>query len=188
LRALPYGSHTIEARAIGFIPGQVIADIVDFEQKAAEFELLDVSAYLLDTIRVAAVRRLDSSAREGFERRRRGGSGYFVDESVLDTIKAMTFKDLVRRVPGIRFTRGNQIDDSWREHAEFMSGQGNACIPVIYLDGARLIHEKTDLDVIIHPASVRRIEAYYRGIAIPAEFASSKSCGVLAIWTGARRK
>jgi hypothetical protein len=188
LRALPYGSHTIEARAIGFIPGQVIADIVDFEQSAADFELLDVSAYLLDTVRVAAVRRLDSSAREGFERRRRGGSGYFVDESVLDTLKAMSFKDLVRRVPGIRFTRGNQVDDSWREHVEFMSGQGSACIPVIYLDGARLLHEKTDLDVIIHPASVRRIEAYYRGIAIPAEFASSQSCGVLAIWTGPKRK
>jgi hypothetical protein len=42
--------------------------------------------------------------------------------------------------------------------------------------------------VIIHPASVRRIEAYPSGIALPAEFASNKDCGVLAIWTGARRK
>ena len=64
-----------------------------------------------------------------------------------------------------------------------MSGQGEPCLPTIYLDGARLTHEKTDLDVLVHPASVRRIEAYYRGIAIPAEFASSKDCGVLAIWT-----
>ena len=71
---------------------------------------------------------------------------------------------------------------------EFSSGQGEPCIPVIYLDGARLIHDKTDLDVIIHPASVRHIEAYFRGIATPAEFASSKDCGVLAIWTGPRRR
>ena len=183
LRSLPYGSHTIEARAIGYVPGQVIADIVDFEQSAAEFRLLDVSGYLLDTVRVRAVRRLDAAARDGFERRRRGGSGYFLDESVIDTMKATSFRDLVRRVPGIRFTRGNRLDDSWREHIEFMSGQGEPCLPTIYLDGARLTHEKTDLDVLVHPASVRRIEAYYRGIAIPAEFASSKDCGVLAIWT-----
>lgn len=188
LRALPLGSHTIEARAIGFIPGQVIADIVDFEQKRAEFMLLDVSAYLLDTIRVAAVRRLDASAREGFERRRRGGSGYFLDESVLDTIKAISFRDLVRRVPSIRFTRGSRVDNSWDEHIEFMSGQGGPCLPAIYLDGARLINEKTDLDLLVHPAVVRRIEAYHRGVAVPAEFASNRDCGVLAIWTGARKK
>jgi hypothetical protein len=41
---------------------------------------------------------------------------------------------------------------------------------------------------MIHPASVRRIEAYFRGVAIPAEFAANQACGVLAVWTGARRR
>ena len=188
LQGLPLGTHTIEARAIGYVPGQVIADIVEFRREPAELVLLDVSAYLLETVRVAAVRRLDASARAGFERRRRMGSGYFIDESILDTMRATTFKDLVRRIPAIRFVRGNRLDDTWREHVEFSSGQGEPCVPIIYLDGARLIHDKTDLDVIIHPASVRRIEAYLRGVAIPAEFASSQTCGVLAIWTGPRRR
>lgn len=188
LQGLPYGTHTIEARAIGYVPGQEIADIVEFRQGATEFVLLDVSAFLLDTVRVAAARRLDATARAGFERRRKMGSGYFVDESVLDTLKAFSFRDLVRRVPGVRFTRGNRLDDSWREHVEFTSGQSEACIPTIYLDGAQLINDKVDLDVIIHPASVRRIEVYMRGVAIPAEFASNQSCGVLAVWTGARRR
>lgn len=188
LQGLPFGSHTIEARAIGYVPGQVIADIVEFRRERTELVLLDVSAYLLETVRVAAVRRLDATVRAGFERRRRMGSGHFIDESILDTMRAVTFRDLVRRIPAIRFVRGNRLDDSWREHVEFSSGQGEPCVPVIYLDGARLIHEKTDLDVIIHPASVRRIEAYFRGVAIPAEFASSQTCGVLAIWTGPRRR
>jgi carboxypeptidase family protein len=188
LSGLPFGSHTIEARAIGYVPGQSIADIVEFRSAVAEFVLVDVSGYLLDTVRVAAVRRLDAAARGGFERRRKSGSGMFLDETVLDTIKAMTFRDLVRRLPFIRFVRGNTLKDSWREHVEFMGGMGDPCIPHIYLDGTRLIDEKTDLDVIIHPASVRRIEAYQRGVAIPAEFASNMDCGVLAIWTGARRR
>lgn len=188
LAGLPFGSHTIEARAIGYVPGQSIADIVEFRKAVAEFILLDVSAYLLDTIRVAAARRLDAAAREGFERRRKSGAGQFIDESVLDTIKANTFKDLVRKFTFVRFVRGNTLETSWREHVEFLGRRGEFCLPVIYLDGTQLLNDNTDLDVIIHPASVRRIEAYPSGIALPAEFASNKDCGVLAIWTGARRK
>jgi hypothetical protein len=35
---------------------------------------------------------------------------------------------------------------------------------------------------------VRRIEIYQGGLALPAEFASNRDCGVLAIWTGARTR
>jgi hypothetical protein len=188
LRSLPFGTHTIEARAIGYVPGQVIADIVEFRDEPAQIVLLDVSAYLLDTVRVAAARRLDAAAREGFDRRRRMGSGYFVDESMIDTMRAITFHDLVRRVPGIRFTRGSRLDETWDEHVEFTSGQGGPCLPDIYINGTRLLQGKTDLNALVPPASVHRIEAYPRGIAIPAEFASRQSCGVLAIWTGTKRK
>ena len=189
LPELPHGTHMLEARAIGYVPAQEIVDIVAFRREQAEFFLLDVRGFLLDTVRVNAVRRLDAAARRGFEQRRRMGSGYFVDESELDTLRAISFRDLVRRIPGIRFVRGNTLEDSWREHVEFtFGGRSQPCLPVIYLDGAQLIHEQTDLDVIINPASVRRVEVYHRGIAIPAVFASSDRCGVLAIWTGPRRE
>ena len=187
LQGLPFGSHTIEARAIGFVPGQEIADIVEFRSEPAEFMLLEIDAYLMDTVRIAAARKLEAAERAGFERRRRSGSGYFLDESVLDTMQANTFRDLVRRVPGIRFTRGNTLGDTWREYVEFSSGQAGPCEPAIYLNGARLVNG-ADLEEMIHPASVRRIEAYYRGMAIPADFASNQNCGVLAIWTAPRRR
>jgi hypothetical protein len=169
------------------VPGQALVDIVEFGQVPADLVLVDVSAWLLDTVRIAAARRLDAATRLGFERRRKSGTGYFVDEADLDTIAAMAFRDVVRRIPGIRFVRGNTVEDHWREHIEFTFG-GKACSPVIYLDGAQLIHDRTDLDVIISPALVRRVEVYHRGTAIPAEFASGDQCGVLAIWTGPRRR
>jgi hypothetical protein len=187
LQGLPYGSHTIEARAIGYVPGQEIADIVEFRSGLTQFVLLDVSAFLLDTVRIAAARQLEAAERAGFERRRRSGTGYFLDESVLDTMQANSFKELVRRVPGVRFTRGNTLADTWREHLEFTTGQAGPCTPTVYLNGARLVHG-ADLDEMVHPASVRRIEAYYRGVAVPAEFASNQTCGVLAIWTAPRRR
>jgi hypothetical protein len=187
LQSLPFGTHTIEARAIGFVAGQVIADIVEFRRESVEFVLVDVSAYLLDTVRVAAARQLDEAERAGFERRRRSGTGYFLDESVLDTMPANTFRDLLRRLPGVRFTRGNKLTDTWREYMEFTSGQAGPCLPHVYLNGTRLV-QGADLEEMIHPASVRRIEAYFRGVAIPAEFAANQACGVLAVWTGARRR
>lgn len=187
LQGLPFGSHTIEARAIGFVPGQEIADIVEFRPELTEFTLLEIDAYMMDTVRIAAARQLEAAERAGFERRRRSGTGYFLDETVLDTMKANSFKDLLRRVPGVRFTRGNTLADTWREHLEFTSGQAGPCTPMVYLNGTRLVHG-ADLDEMIHPSSVRRIEAYYRGVAVPAEFASNQTCGVLAIWTAPRRR
>lgn len=188
LAALPHGTHTLEARAIGYLPAQAIVDIVAFRESRAEFQLLDLNAFLLDTVRVAAARKLDAAAREGFERRRRAGMGYFIDEAQIDTIQAFSFKDLVRTIPGVRFVRGNRIDDSWREHIEFtFGGRSEPCLPAIYLDGNLLLDGRTDLDVIISHGTVRRIEVYHRGVAMPAEFASATRCGVLAIWTGTRR-
>ena len=187
LQGLPFGSQTIEARAIGYVPGQEIADIVEFRPELAEFVLLEIDAYLLDTVRIGAARQLEAAERAGFERRRRSGTGYFLDESALDTVQANSFKELARRIPGIRFTRGNTLADTWREHLEFTSGQAGPCTPMVYLNGTRLVHG-ADLDEMIHPASVRRIEAYFRGVAVPAEFASNQTCGVLAIWTAPRRR
>ncbi|HSA56092.1 MAG TPA: carboxypeptidase-like regulatory domain-containing protein [Gemmatimonadaceae bacterium] len=188
LPALPHGTHTLEARAIGYLPAQTIVDIVTFRESTAEFQLLDVNAFLLDTVRVAAVRKLEAAAREGFERRRRGGAGYFLDEQQIDTIRAFSFKDLVRAIPGVRFTRGQRLDDSWQEYIEFTFGGRSApCLPAIYLDGNLLLGGRTDLDMIVSHLTVRRIEVYHRGVAMPAEFASATQCGVLAIWTGTRR-
>ena len=187
LQGLPYGSQTIEARAIGYVPGQNIADIVEFRPEVAQFTLLEIDAYMMDTVRIAAVRRMESAEKAAFERRRRSGTGYFLDETVLDTMKANNFKDIMRRVPGVRFTRGNTLADTWREYMEFTSGQAGPCTPKVYLNGIRLV-EGADLDEMIHPSSVRRIEAYFRGVAIPAEFASNETCGVLAIWTAPRRR
>jgi hypothetical protein len=187
LQRMPYGSHTVEARAIGYVPGQAIADIVEFRPELMELVLVETDAYLLDTVRIASARRMDAIEKEAFERRRRSGTGYFLDETVLDTMRANSFKDLVRRVPGMRFTRGNTLADTWREHLEFTSGQAGPCTPKVYLNGTRLV-DGADLDEMIHPASVRRLEVYYRGVAVPAEFASNQTCGVLAIWTAPRRR
>jgi hypothetical protein len=187
LPQVPHGTHTLEARALGYLPGQEVVDIVVFRESRADFYLIDLRAVLIDTVRVAAARQLEATARAGFERRKRAGVGYFVDEAQIDSMRAFSFKDLLRSMPGVRFVRSTSIEEQWREHIEFtFGGRSEPCLPSIYLDGTLLLSGKTDLDVIINPITIRRIEVYHRGVAIPAEFASSMQCGVLAIWTGNR--
>jgi hypothetical protein len=136
-------------------------------------------------VRVAAVRQLDAAARAGFDRRRRGGTGFFLDETQIDSIRAFSFRDLVRSIPGLRFVRPARPDLNSKEHIEMTAGRSYPCLPVIYLDGILLLADATDLDQMVSPSLVRRIEVYHRGITPPPEFASVKECGVIAVWTGA---
>lgn len=187
LRAVPHGSHMVEARALGYMMGEVAVDIVAFQDTPMTITLMDVESVLLDTVRVRAARHLTVAMRAGFERRRRSGVGTFIDERVLDTLKAHTFSDVVRRVPGIIFREGRGPNDGY-ERQMFFSGGGRSepCQPAIYLDGIRLVQRVTDPDQLIAPGTIRRLEVYLRGTTPPAEFASFSDCGILVVWTTPR--
>jgi hypothetical protein len=123
LRELPLGTHTIEARAIGFVPGQVIADIVDFRRELTEFVLLDVSAYLLDTVRVAAARRLTRSPGMDSERRRRGDP--VISRRSRARHHARDFSMTSCGGAGIRFMRGTDRR-TWKEQSSSQRPDGGA--------------------------------------------------------------
>lgn len=187
LRAVPHGSHMVEARALGYVPGEAAVDIVAFQDNPMTITLMDVESVLLDTVRVRAQRSLTLALRAGFERRRKSGVGMFIDERVLDTLKSNTFSDVVRRVPGIIFREGRGSNEGF-ERQMFLSGGGRSepCQPVIYLDGMRLLQRVTDLDQLIAPGTIRRVEVYLRGTTPPAEFASFSDCGIVVVWTTPR--
>ena len=69
---LPEGTHTLEARAVGFAPARQPVDIVRGTPGAAEVELTNL-AITLDTIKVFAQRVYPSPFSGDFERRRRMG-------------------------------------------------------------------------------------------------------------------
>jgi hypothetical protein len=185
LRGLAEGTQSVEARLLGYVPEQARVDVVAFREASVEIVLLELRSTLLDTVRVQAMRQLEERARAGFERRRRSGVGVFIDESITDTIKAHTFADLVRSVPGIRFMEGQGQFDRFERQVEFLRGRGAPCPPQIFLDGVKLVRGIVDLDQFLDVRSVRRIEIYPRGATPPAEFASADaSCGLLGVWTG----
>src|SRR5688500_7303541 len=70
LSGLPGGTHTLEVRAIGFVPTQMPVDIMVGQAEAAEVELAAI-AVTLDTVRVTAQRAYASRRLLELERRQR---------------------------------------------------------------------------------------------------------------------
>lgn len=187
LTSLPGGTQTVEARAIGFVPGEVATDLVAFRDNELSLTLEKVDAVLLDTVQVRAMRRMEEAARASFERRRKSGVGFFLDEAQLDTLRPGRLTDLLRGVPGVRFMGGRTERDLFQIQIELGFSRGTPCPPSIYLDGQLLLPGLTDLDELVNVNSVRRLEVYHRGANPPAEFPAGRECGVLAVWTGARK-
>lgn len=185
LRALPHGTHAVEARALGFLPDEAMVDVLAFREQDVTLTLTDLSSTLLDTVRVRGAARMAQALRAGFERRRRSGMGTFLEE--LDTLKVQVFADIVARIPGLTFREGRNTNDAF-ERQLFFSGGGRSepCAPTIYLDGIQLLQQVTDVDQLVNAATIRRVEVYLRGTTPPAEFASSSGCGIMVIWTTPR--
>jgi len=98
---LPQGTHTLEARAVGFAPARQPVDIVRGAPGAAEIELTNL-AVTLDTIKVFAQRVYPAPFFGDFERRRRRGGGRFIDEKEIAERKPTLVSDLLRTVPGVQ--------------------------------------------------------------------------------------
>lgn len=186
LTQLPKGSYALEARALGYLPDQRDVDIVDFRDASLDFVLVDLRAALLDTVRIEVSRQLELAARAAFDRRRRSGAGLFIDDAMVDSMRPQRFSDLMRSLPGVRFTSGRTMDDALDRWIEIGGSRGTPCSPSVYLNGQLLTAGRTDLDGLIDVSGVRRVEVYTRGLAPPAEFASFADCGVVAVWTSAR--
>ncbi len=200
LPGVPFGTYTIEARAIGYFPEEAMVDIVAFRESPVDILLVALTAAQLDTVRVAARGGLEFNDTATTEIYTSGGVGTFFDESHLDTLKVNTFSDILRQVPGVTFVEGMGPADGFERRIlmrarSFIAGgnvPGNAgagfCIPALFIDGIKLIEGATDFDNLVNVGTIRRIEVYPSGLTVPAEFHSQGSCGVIAIWLGPNRR
>jgi hypothetical protein len=183
MQAVPTGTYTIEARALGYYPRRMAVDIPEVGEGLADLAL-DVFVPTIDTMRVRANRNgLDPYAE--FEKRRKSSmGGYFIDEAQLNKRTPMFMSDLVRAVPGISITPAELNGD--RVLMRGSAGSGS-CVPTVFLNGLRVFSENGVLDDVVNPQDVRGVEIYSRAGSTPPQFTSFNGCGSIVIWTGARR-
>ena len=178
---LPEGTHTLEARALGFAPARQPVDIVRNTLSAAEVELTNL-AITLDTMKVFAQRVYPSPFSGDFERRRRMGGGRFFDEKEIEQRKPTLLTDLLRGIPGVRV-----VPSIWGGVDVVMSA-GN-CRPDLVIDGSRQINDPTfPLNTLVWANELRAVEVYSNPLKVPAEIQSVSGCGAIVVWTEITRR
>lgn len=178
--SLPAGTQTVSVRKLGFAP---IESAVDLSSREATRVTLSMEDFvpLLETVRVSAqrTRALDDI---GFTRRKRSGSGWYMDGEEVTNRTMSRFSDVLRSAPGIRIQR-----DGDRQFITSSRDPVNGCVN-IWIDGAQWQQlEPGDVDDYLRPGEVGAIEVY-SPTTTPAEFlgVARGSCSTIVVWTSRR--
>jgi hypothetical protein len=172
LTALPAGTTTIEARAIGYRPVRTSVDAragVPDSVRIAFTEPVD----MLDRVTVYGERRTNWD-RDAFMRRMQSGLGRYLGMDDIEKRHAFAVTDLLRGFPGVRIVQTRMGESILIRD----------CAPAVVLDGVPVMDGATTIRSIIAPVDVGGIEVYNSGAFMPPDFAGyANGCGLIAVWT-----
>ncbi len=182
LDGLPAGSHTLEARALGFTPFRRQIDLASGGHLSVEMTLAPVAPELPElnvTVSDAA------SARNGFDQRRqRGLGGHFITRDEITRRGAVRVEDMLRTAPGIR------LEPVGSSEYRIISqrggpGGGDSCQPTVFVDAFKVpLDPQFGLSLPVSPDEVEGIEVHNNTTSVPPQYRlASGSCGVILIWT-----
>jgi hypothetical protein len=181
LAGLPPGSHTLEARALGYLPMHIAVDLFPGRRAHASVTMSDFPT-VIDTVRIRASRGRPSTTPPGFDARRRVGYGTFLDAEQIEQRGPQQFSDLLRAVRGV-FVTSTGVTGST------ISMEGNntltACQPLLVIDGEHVPLNGMNINDLIPTTVVTAVEIYPRRLEAPPEF-QTLDCGSIVVWTGAR--
>ena len=181
LANLPVGTHTLEVRAIGFMPTQIPVDVLE-ENARADIELAAI-AITLDTVRVTAQRAFVSHRMLEIERRQRSGMGQVLLAADIDKRNPFRVSDILRTMRGVRTIPGRFSSEIVVMRGKLGSGH---CMPQFIIDNARVqVDQDFPIDAFVQVNDIVAVEVY--SMIVPADFVSSNNCGVVAITTGRTR-
>ncbi len=165
--SVPGGSSTLDVRRVGFEPARGPVDVRTGAGQTNTVEIVLARA----TTKLAPVTILDRRVssvlvRSGFESRRKGGYGRFVDAEGLEKMHVVNTTEAIGRFPGMYLktaSRGTRL---------FMRDpQGLACSPMVWVDGspyspkaAADVDGVVDIDLLANPSQIAGIEIYRRAV------------------------
>jgi len=177
LDSLPPGTQTVTVRKLGFAPTEEAVDLSSRETKTVTVSMADFVP-MLQTVRVSAQRERGLND-VGFARRKRIGSGWYIDGDELQNRNALNFSDVLRSAPGIAIQRSGN-----RQYIANSRDPMNGCVN-IWIDGTQWQQmEPGDIDDFVKPWELAAVEAY-GATTTPAEYSSGGrgSCSTVVVWT-----
>jgi hypothetical protein len=179
LAELPTGSRTLEIRALGYAPVRRVVDVADDDVVSVTAQLDRVTD--LTPIQIQALRSSILGAdMAGFEKRRKGPIGRFLDGDQISKLRVSRTVDVFRNVPGTRVVPGRDGD-----RVVFRSESRGWCTPTIYVNGM-LSPGPGDLDLFVNSSSITGVEIYTQWVLTPSEFTPMGPCGSIVFWTKPR--
>jgi hypothetical protein len=177
------GMVTLRITALGY--GDLQSGVLTLAkgERMAILALLSTQPMEIPPLYVLAKTRRPPTALEGFyQRRKRGGFGYFMDDKALARLAPIDVSHYLTRVPG-----------AWV--GPDLVQLRPSCNDAMYLlDGMPVVGDNTFtatelVNSMVSPAEIAAIEVYRGDVGVPMElmiaFSSARagSCGLVAIWT-----
>jgi hypothetical protein len=182
---VPFGTQSLEVRALGHYPERVPVDVVP-EAEPIQTAMRTMKA-VLDTVRVVEARMNNPKFAE-FEQRRRSGAGRYITLADIERLRPFTTSDIFKMMPGVRFERVGAggivmvrgVFAPW-------------CVPSVFIDGMNMGQIPGDeIDALANPDEIAGIEVY-SGTNVPAQFRGGlamspggDACGAIVVWTRMR--
>lgn len=203
LAALPAGTYTLEARAVGYAPTRTSVSLASRQMRTISV-VLEQKVPVLEEVTVYGTKRALSTQIAGFMKRSHGGTGYFITQDEIRKKRPYRITDLLRAVPGVRVIPTGSIGYTVAMRGFLSRTENNfnpLCDPALYLDGLKQSGGTTtsspatgggsfdpdqDVDAAAIPQDIFGIEVYTSASELPPEYRNGNNCGAILIWTRPR--
>lgn len=180
LDALPAGTQTLDARAIGYVPIAFTVNL--FPARAVTKDLaFGAAAQVLETVDVQA-KTLYSRSEQEFLNAKKGG-GYFIDAEQIERRQPFRTSDLLRMAPGVTVNQSGALGSDTQIQIRGAANFSGPCPPMLVIDGMRLEGSSGDIDMMTRPENIQGIAVYRGPSETPVEYQGFNSCGAIVVWT-----
>ena len=183
LDSLPGGTHTLEVRALGYLPATSIVHL-DADQPSQTEVFIGDRLVTLETVRVQATLVFSKNLAKFQTNRERNLAGKFVGPREIERFRGMRFSNLVQAIPGIRLNYRDGFS-ILMDYQGTDDGQSRGlCVPTFYIDGQRSQYTAAEIEGLYRADEIAGVEVYVRETQRPIEFQDTNSrCGAIALWT-----
>jgi hypothetical protein len=183
LENLPGGTHTLEVRALGYLPATHIVQLAETQPAQAEVFIGD-RLVTLETVKVQATLVFSRNLAKFQTNRERNLGGMFVGPREIERYRGMRFSNLVQSIPGVRLNYRDGFSILMDYRGTDDGGSMGLCVPTFYIDGQRSQYTAGEIEGLYRAEEIAGLEVYVREGQRPIEFSDANSrCGAIAIWT-----
>lgn len=185
LDSLPAGTQSLEVRAIGYSPREIVVHLTDAMATTLDV-VLERAVVLPAVVTRAAIIEQNLAIFE--QHKRSSAGGFFLKPVRLEGYPGVQpVRALVQGLPGVAVTNSRGL---WVVSMQAPSTYGRGpptrpCTPPIFVDGKRSTFTFDDVNTLIDADDIVGVEVYTREAQIPSVYSLdvNKPCGLISVWT-----